>query len=167
LIVCGDFNLDVSGNELKDKVRSKGFEIHPREQERDPRVDFALVREHRVNVLSCEPQNPSASLTKQRHYGDVKGIAQKNIDLSCVKDEVIGDINQEKASVCIKAESIEEACEGECATLPQIGLLNSFQLLNVVDSPLNSNGVQANFDHDFFHLVVAVNCVLTPVKLHF
>jgi hypothetical protein len=94
-----------------------------------------LVREHGVNVLSCESQNPSASLTKQEHYGDVKGVAQKIIELSSVEDEVPGDINQEnepwkvEASVGIKAESTEEACEGESATLRQIGLLNTSQLL--------------------------------------
>jgi hypothetical protein len=138
---------------VKNVVRSKGFEIHPQKQERNRPLDFALVRENRVNVLSCESQAPSTSLTKLE-----------------VKDEATAGIKEEneRCQMEAPARAVKDGTtDGNEVYADSTNLHgNGFQRHThncsyVVDSPLDCEEKQAKakFDHAFFHLVVEVNCV--------
>lgn len=155
LIVCGDFNLDITGKRLKETVSSKGFEIYPQKQERKRFVDFALVRGSRVNVLSCEAKDPEYAVL---HHRESKSISQKKEHLPSIKDEDTVNTKHEDDSRPGKtpehAESEESGTRRDNADLRQDGL-QAFIYCLLVDNSSDD----PKFDHTFFHLVLEVNCV--------
>jgi hypothetical protein len=157
LIVCGDFNLDVSGKELKDIVSSKGFQIHPGKQQRKRHVDFALVRGSLVNVLYCEPRDPDLT-----HHQESKAVSPTTELLPSIKGTA--NIKQENGHFPGKTQDHDETEESPKSSTSDNGDFHEHGLQTLlhcllVDFSSIAPQQPASFDHTFFHLVVEVNCV--------